>query len=77
MSVFGVMPQPMGQRSHLQRLANHLFASCARLALGILATHLKEQPGRVFDHFAALLGEGWALCRDEGGGAGDSGGDVC
>src|SRR5215208_763764 len=46
--------------SHLQRLANHLFAGCARLALGILATHLKEQPNRVFDHLAGLL-EGAAL----------------
>src|SRR5215204_7369072 len=51
----GVTLGRMRQSSHLQRFANHLFASCARLALGILATHLQEQPGRVFDHFAGLL----------------------
>jgi hypothetical protein len=31
--------------SHLERLADHLFAGCVCLALGILATRLQEQPG--------------------------------
>src|SRR5215211_5436590 len=61
----GVTLGGMRQSSHLQRLANHLFTGCARLALGILPTHPQEQPGRVFDHFAGLV-EGAALAVGAG-----------